>query len=231
MRGLFVTGTDTNVGKTYVSAMILRELVSDGVRVGVFKPACSGSEADVAGNRTWPDIEVLATAAQVDPLTVCPQFFHHPSAPPVAARKERRRVNLAAINAGLKWWADHADVLIVEGIGGLCCPLTETRTLADWVRWLGIPMLIVVDNRLGAINHALLTIEVARSRDIPVVGVIMNEASTGVDPVVADSNAEQIELHGQVPILGHVRHDSGSLCHDPQDSKMDWISLCGRFME
>lgn len=231
MRGLFVTGTDTGVGKSHVAAMIVRALVADGFSVGAFKPACSGSETDPAGKQLWHDVERLAVAAQIDPARVCPQCFHYPAAPPAAARHEGRVVDLAAIDAGLRWWTDHADVLIVEGVGGLCCPLTDTLTLADWVERLQIPTLLVVDNRLGAINHALLTIEVARSRGISVVGVVMNDVSTGVDPLVAESNAEQIRTYAQVTIIGQVQHDSDNLCRDGQDTKMDWNSLCEQFVD
>lgn len=227
-RALFVTGTDTDVGKTFVSSIIVRELREASLRVGAFKPACSGSEPNTDGQPEWRDVMTLADAAGAEPDRVCPQCFEYPAAPPIAAAREGRRVDLDLIDAGLAWWQEHADLIVVEGVGGFCCPLTESKTLADWVKRLAIPVLVVVDNRLGAINHAILTVEAIRTRQLQVAGVVMNDASPDVDQLVANTNAEQIQTHADVPILGHIPHNSGNLCPWKSNCKMDWTTLFGR---
>ncbi len=227
MDGLFITGTDTGVGKTFVSSIILRALRDSPDRIGAFKPVCSGGEVNADGEMRWQDVDTLAAAADVDSGEVCPLCFSYPAAPPVAAAHEGKRVDLAVINSALASWQSRADRLVIEGVGGFLCPLTESETLADWVEGLRVPVLVVVDNRLGAINHALLTIEAIRARKLEVAGVVMNDVSPDVDRLVAQTNSEQIANYGNVSILRHVPHNSSNLCLSQSDSRMDWASLFG----
>jgi len=226
-RGLFVTGTDTGVGKTHVAAMIVRELRSAGIRVGAFKPACSGSEQDQSGADVWDDIRRLQAAlgmvaSQDD---ICPQRFRAPLAPPVAARAESRIVDLQAIDAALTRWGNRADAVVIEGVGGWLCPLTEDATFADWAAGWGFPVLIVSRLGLGTINHSLLTIESVRSRGLTAAGVVLNAATPGLD-LSTDTNPGEIESRSGVPVLGCVNYGRpAELLRGGEPVRMEWQTL------
>jgi dethiobiotin synthetase len=205
LHGLFVTGTDTNVGKTYLAAMIIRDLRRAGHRVGAYKPACSGAITDSAGPR-WDDIEHLRSALGTDypDDLICPQRFLAPLAPPMAARAEGRQVDFDLLVHGAKHWQPHADHLIVEGAGGLLAPVAEAKTVADLAVAIGYPLIIVARCGLGTINHTLLTIEAAQHRGLSVAGIVLNQSRPEDDFALAESNAAAIAAHGQVSILGIV---------------------------
>lgn len=226
--GLFITGTDTGVGKTHVAAMIVRQLRADGVRVAAFKPACSGAEFDAIDQPHWDDLDRLRDALG-QPITddeLCPQRFLAPLAPPVAARKEGRSVDLAAIDTGWQRCCRQADAVVVEGAGGWLCPLTGDRTFADWVAAHRLPVLIVARPGLGTINHTLLTIEAVRRRDLAVTAVVLNPSRLdAVDASTAD-NAEEIECRAGVPVLQtHYADPAGELLHRRQPVRIRWRTL------
>lgn len=205
--GLFVTGTDTDVGKTHIAALIIRALRTAGHRVGAYKPVCSGAVPDsTGGGLRWDDIERLREALGADwpDDAICPQRFQAPLAPPLAAQFEGRRVDFTRLVAGAEWWFDHADVLIVEGAGGLLAPVTLSQTAADLACAIGYPLIVVARCGLGTINHTLLTIEAARHRGLSIAGVVLNQSHPDDDRTLAEANAEEIEVRGAVPVLGIV---------------------------
>lgn len=227
-RRLLVTGTDTGVGKTYVSCMIVRQLLEAGHRTGVCKPACSGAETRMDGSLFWADIEQLQAAAggMWTAEQICPQRFLRPLAPPVAARAEGRQVDAALLRTAVRQWNGLVDQLIVEGVGGLLCPLTEDETVADLAVDLQLPLLVVARAGLGTIGHTLLTLEVARGRGLNVVGVILNEESPAEDLEAGVTNLNEIAARTTVPVLGLLRHgDSHGLLHCGQIGRMNWPSL------
>src|SRR5262249_49191971 len=154
LRGLFVTGTDTGVGKTYVLCGIIAALRARGVRVGAYKPAVSGS-TNGPGGPVWDDLVQLQSAlgGDVEFERICPQRFQSPLAPPVAARSEGKCVDAELLRSGIEWWRERADVVVVEGAGGLLSPITETEAVADLAVSLGFPLVIVARVSLGTINH------------------------------------------------------------------------------
>lgn len=172
-RGVFVVGTDTGVGKTLVSAGLAWALRRRGVDVGVMKPVESG----VAG-QAHADAQLLRRVAGVsDPLTdISPYRFGPPLAPLVAARRRRTRISLATILRRFQRLASRHEFVVVEGVGGLMVPLTETKTTLDLARILDLPLLLVIGNKLGAINHALLTTQVARLHGLRLLGGVINQA-------------------------------------------------------
>ena len=222
--GLFVVGTDTDIGKTYVTALLARAVRASGRRPGVYKPACSGA-AVFHGEAVWGDVEALRDAAAADDEDppprnmICPQCFTAPLAPPVAAAREGRAVDDALLTAGAAAWAGRCDVLLIEGAGGLLCPLSDTRSVADVAAELGFPLLIVARAGLGTVGHTLLILEVAAARGLPVAGVLLNEVD-GREPE-ADTNARLIERHGSARVLGVVRSGGGL------PDGMDWRTLTG----
>lgn len=227
-RGLFISGTDTGVGKTYVATAIVRRLRESGLRVGAYKPAVSGAETSPAGP-IWNDVQLLAAALgdAYPEERISPQRFKAALAPPVAARAEGRSVDSRLLRSGTNWWRDQVDFLIVEGVGGLLSPLTETESVADLAKDLGFPLLIVARAGLGTINHTLLTLEAAQRRNLQVVGVVLNQTNSEVGTDVSSlTNASEIAARTSVPILGVFpfcgRED---LLREPSFNKIHWQDL------
>ena len=234
--GLFVTGTDTGVGKTHVASLIARQLGSTGVRVGVYKPVCSGAIVDANGRARWDDIDRLRAAVRDNwsdsDLTddaICPQRFLAPLAPPLAARAEGRVVDVGQLRRGADGWTGRAEVLIVEGAGGLLSPVSEAESVADLARDIGYPLIVVARCGLGTINHSLLTIEVARQRGLCVAGIVLNQSHTDDDLTLWTDNAAEIEARCGVPVFGVVPWQSADgLQRDGQTVTIRWRTLAGR---
>jgi dethiobiotin synthetase len=210
--GLFVVGTDTGVGKTFVASSMARTWVASGHRVGVLKPVSSGAE--VRDGELWsPDAAGLidAVGGGIPHERVAPIVFEEPLAPPVAARL--RGVLLSSIEVERKvalamaWWADRAEVMVVEGVGGLLCPIAEGMTVADLAVILDYPLLVVAHRGLGTLNHTLLTVEAALHRAIRVAGVVLNGARPTIDPLAEATNAAELSRRlGGVAILAEWEH-------------------------
>jgi dethiobiotin synthetase len=227
-RGLLVTGTDTDVGKTCVASLIARESQERGLHVGVYKPACSGAEQGVDDQPFWPDVEELsqATGGAHPRDRICPQCFRAPVAPPVAARLEGREVDNALLSGGVRWWQERVELLIVEGVGGLLCPLSDAKTVADLAEELQLPLIIVVRLGLGSINHTLLTVEVARSRRIPIAGIVLNEVQRPDNLADERNDSAEIPKRSGVPILGVMQHNQPDrLLREAATAKMNWLDL------
>lgn len=231
MRGLFITGTDTDVGKTYVTASIARELRAQGVRPGVYKPACSGAVRGESGELCWHDVEVLAEAADIpDRKQICPQCYEAPLAPPIAARQEGASISWHLMLEGVRHWKSldpPPDVLLVEGAGGILCPLTDERTVADLALAIGFPVLIVARLGLGTINHTLLTIEAARSRGLNLAGVILNDADNLAESPAGRTNFDELIRLTDVRLLGVLMFggDAVSLRDRNRGARMNWLEL------
>ncbi len=228
--GLFVVGTDTDVGKTYLTARIARQLLEAGVSVGAYKPVCSGCEVGEDGSPRWADVEVLAEAlGHTFPRErICPQTFRAALAPPVAARLEGRRVDQELAIEGVNWWRDHVDCLLIEGVGGLLCPLTESWTVCNLAERWGFPLLIVARLGLGTINHTLLTVEVAKRRGLEIAGIVLNESRPGCGGEAGETNAREIEARCDLPILAVIPYrNSNTLRLLPETSTINWRRFFG----
>lgn len=177
MQTLFVTGTDTNVGKTYVSCLLIRKLIETGLTVGAYKPACSGAEYSLTGESVWSDVEALRSAIGVEYSLdmICPQRFHAAVAPNVAAALEGRSVSNELLHSGYIEWHDKTNAVIVEGAGGVFCPLSDELTVLDLATGISAPVIVVAANRLGVISHTRLTVEVLRQRGLDVAAIVLNE--------------------------------------------------------
>lgn len=206
LRGLFITGTGTEVGKTYVAALIARALVAQGKRVGVYKPVASGCR-EVGGRLVSDDALALWHAAgePLSPELVCPQRFVAPLAPNRAAAAEGKRVDENLLRIGIDPWLDACDVVLVEGAGGLLSPLSDDDFNVDLAADLGFPLLIVAPNRLGTINDTLQTAVVASVWDerLSTAGVILNQCQRELDESAA-TNAAELGRHLRVPVVGEV---------------------------
>lgn len=205
--GIFVTGTDTDVGKTYVAALLARALVAKGVRVGVYKPAASGCRS-VEGSLVADDALALWNAAG-QPGTieqVCPQCFAAPLAPHLAARAEGKQIDAQRLRSGLAAWRDY-DFVIVEGAGGLLSPISEHELVADLAADVGLPLLVVAANRIGVVNQVLMTLCAARhhTKALPVLGVVLNELRDAADDPSVATNASELARRTDVPIVADLR--------------------------
>ncbi len=227
-RGVFITGTDTGVGKTFLAAAVVRVLRDAAVNVGAYKPVVSGSD-DGAGPPRWRDIEELAAALdhRFPAERIGPQRFHAALAPPAAARHEGRRVDAALLRSGVEWWRSRVDTLVVEGAGGLLCPVSDDDLAADLARDLGFPLVVVARSGLGTINHTLLTVEVALGRGLKVAGVVVNRHGESGRDAAAASNPAEIARRCPVPVLGVLPSCTPeALFQDAEFRKIDWLRLC-----
>jgi dethiobiotin synthetase len=196
VRGFFVTGTGTEVGKTVVAAVLARSLVVEGTRVAVFKPAVTG--LDDAGE---PDHALLRRAAgstQADE-EIAPYRYGPPVSPHLGAELAGDQVDPARLRAGARDASGRADVLVVEGVGGLLVPLTLGYLVRDFARDLGLPIVIASKPGLGTINHTLLTIEAVRAVGLEVALVVLTPWP-GDPSVVQRSNRAAIERLGAVRV-------------------------------
>jgi dethiobiotin synthetase len=178
MRGLFVTGTDTGVGKTVLSAALLAAMAAEGEAVRAYKPAVTGLAEPPAGAAGWPpDHELLAAAAGMAPGQVAPLRYGPAASPLLAAEIEGERLDremLLATGAELTRAAEReGTTVVVEGVGGLLCPLAENFTVADLAASLRLPLLIAARPGLGTINHTLLTLQSARAYGLDVRAVVI----------------------------------------------------------
>lgn len=184
----FVTGTDTGVGKTCVTAALVRELRRAGIHAAAVKPFATGNRDDARVLRGAMDGEL--TLEEINPV-----FFRRPLAPMVAAWLEGKRVPLR-----VKLPAKRFDLLLVEGVGGWLVPLTERVTVADWVARQGWPIIIVARAGLGTINHTLLTVESARRRGVKIMAVILNDVDKA-GATAARRNAAVLRRLTRLPVF------------------------------
>jgi dethiobiotin synthetase len=208
VRGLFVTATDTGVGKTVVSAALLAAMAAEGEPVRAHKPVVTGldeqSERDVAG--AWPaDHELLAAATGMAPDDVAPLRFGPAVSPALAATLAGERVEATGLVGAARAAGDGSGALIVEGVGGLLSPLAEDFTVCDLAAALALPMLVAARPGLGTINHTLLTLRAARAAGLDVRAVVLTPWPRRPS-VLEHSNRETIARMGavEVAVLGSV---------------------------
>ena len=202
--GLFVTGTDTGIGKTTVAAGIAAALSGRGHRVGVYKPAETGCAPDPVDATRLK----FFSGCAADLSVISPYALRDPLAPALAAEREGVSIDLDCLVRCYEAIAREHDITLVEGAGGLLVPLTASMTFADLARYLDIPMLVVVGSRLGAISHALLTVRYAKLFGLRVLGYVVNFFQPQIDDA-AQSNIEALARWlgpalGVVPYLGEV---------------------------
>jgi dethiobiotin synthetase len=203
---VLVTGTDTGVGKTLVGAAIAAALVARGARLGVAKPCETGCRL-VDGALYAEDAVTLAAAADTrDAIElVCPYRFPDPLAPALAATRAGVAIDVAALVRTLAARAAGLDVLLVEGAGGVLVPLTHDTSFADLAHSLDASVLLVVGSRLGAINHALLSLEVLARRHTPVAGYVVNRLAPDGDLAV-ETNTGLLRSLTTARFLGDFPH-------------------------
>jgi dethiobiotin synthetase len=223
MRGVFVTGTGTGVGKSVVAAALCAALAARGERVAAFKPAVTGLD-EPAGE--WPpDHELLAAAAGAgqSPVEVAPHRFGPPLSPHLAAELSGETIEPALLVAAARGAGRGADAVVCEGVGGLLVPITPGYVVRDLAVDLGLPLVVAARTGLGTINHTLLTVESARAAGLAVAGVVMTPWTSRPAPIEA-SNRATIERLGGVPVSGLPPTGPGSLAAAARSLPLnDWL--------
>ncbi len=214
-KGFFITGTDTGVGKTFVTAGIAAVLKEKGINVGTMKPIETGC-AEKDGKLEPQDAFYLKNATGTDDGLdlINPYRFKAPVAPSIASRLEGKTIDLTKIKACYETLASKHPVMLVEGVGGLLAPVNENETVADLVKVLHLPLIIIVEARLGMINHTLLTVKEAQTVGIEVKGIIINYSALITDELLFTNQAE-IKRLANIPVLGEL-----PFCDTDRASKM-----------
>jgi dethiobiotin synthetase len=192
----FITGTDTGVGKTYVTRLILESLKAAGIDAVGYKPIACGDREDAA---------IFATASDLTLDEINPIYFKTPVAPYVAGLLENRSVDPAALLAGYHHLSAKHRVVLVEGVGGWEVPICANYRVSDLAFDLQLPVILVAANKLGALNHMLLTINAIRAKGLIFKGVILNQLEDEMDMAMITNKGVIEDLSG-VPLLDHLIH-------------------------
>jgi dethiobiotin synthetase len=200
-RGIFITGTDTGVGKTLVAAMLLRDLAAAGHRAVGMKPVSAGMPA---GESVHADVRSILAAGNVDapPADVNPYSFEPPIAPELAARGAGAVIELEVIAAAYARLAAVADAIVVEGAGGVLVPLSQRTDMLDIPARLGLPVLLVVGIRLGCLNHALLSAQAIGARGLRLAGWVANRIDAAMP--AGDANVAVLAQRLPAPLVVDV---------------------------
>lgn len=205
----FVTGTDTGVGKTLISCALLYAFAARGNKVAGMKPVAAGCDEDNLNDdvkKLRSATNIFASLGQINPYS-----FIHPIAPHIASHNAGISINFERILESFKELAAQADVVIVEGAGGLMVPLNETQDTADLAVALELPVIVVVGMRLGCLNHALLTLRALDDCGLKCAGWIANVLDA--DMAALDENIQSLQQRIKAPLLGIVQHQSDPDTH------------------
>ena len=203
-RGIFVTGTDTGVGKTLVACALIRALAARGVDVMPMKPIAAGASRH-SGRRANDDTVALLRAAGRDETLadeVTPVLLREPMAPHIAAARENRRIRLEPLRSAFQRLAAKGEFVVAEGVGGFMVPLDADIDTVDLARALGLPVVLVVGLRLGCLNHALLTAHAIAASGLPFAGWVANTLDATM--AVPDENVAALEERLEAPLLGRL---------------------------
>lgn len=205
MQSMFVTGTDTEVGKTFVSCAIVRQLAATGLRVAVMKPIASGAQRRGKELRNDDALQLMAASNVDAPYEwINPYCFEPAIAPHIAAQQVGIEMSYEPILTAYQRLCERSDVVVVEGVGGWFVPLNSQQTVAELAVRLQLPVVLVVGMRLGCINHALLTIEAIRAKGLDVHGWIANILDSAM-PFLQE-NIRTLKKFISAPHLGVMPH-------------------------
>ena len=200
MKSIFIAGTDTGVGKTVITGLLARCLIERGYSVVTQKWVQTGSSQDIDIHLKMMDRRRRDYARHLNSMV--PYSFKVASSPHLAAKMEGKRLSIDRINRSFEALRRDFDFVLVEGTGGLSVPLNKKMLLIDLVKRLRIPVLLVSENRLGTINHTVLSIEALKSRGIKILGIIFNTLSNNIDNRILRDNPEIVRALTGINILG-----------------------------
>lgn len=210
MTGFFITGTDTDCGKTAIATMLVKHWVSAHKKVSVMKPIASGAE-QIKGVWVNQDAQQLLAASNAgqDYDSVNPYVFSMPVSPHLAANQAGVTIDIEKICQQAKQLTSSSDVVLIEGVGGWFAPISNTSSIQDLAVKLGFPVVVVVGMRLGCLNHALLTIQAIQQSGVVVAGWVANKIDP--DMLLVDENIKTLEEKMTVPLLATVEFGQTSL--------------------
>ena len=201
MKSIFITGTDTDVGKTYITAGLAVTLRKMGLDIGVMKPFAAGN-AQKNGFKS-EDVEILSKAAQVNDSEnlVNPQFFPIPASPYTAWKKLKIKPKIPTILKSFKKLSNLHEMLLIEGMGGVMTPILKDYYITNLIKEMKIPTIIVTRSKVGTVNHTIMTVKMCEKYKIPVKGIIINNFDKGYP--IKDLKRDLQNLTG-VPVLGSI---------------------------
>ena len=202
--GFFITGTDTEVGKTLVSAALILKLKEVGKNAVGFKPVVAGTYSSADGRELNEDLEALRIASNLErgSIELCPYILSNPAAPHLVAQAQGIELNIGVITQAFQNISEKFNAVVVEGAGGFLVPLNDREDLGDIAMALGLPVILVVGMRLGCINHALLTYEALKIRNLHLAGWVANTLSDEM-PLLQE-NIETLKSRISEPYLGTI---------------------------
>ena len=221
MKSIYITATDTDAGKTIVTGLFAAYLKSLNINVITQKWIQTGAN-NFSGDiqKHW---ELMGTEPEKlkDFLyQLVPYSFSFPGSPHLAANLEQKQINPSKIINAFHYLQGQFESIIVEGVGGVLVPYDNENTVLDIACELSLPVILVIDNKLGAINHALMSIDSLKSRGMSILGMIFNQSRPFVDPIISKDNIEIIKTMTGVPFLGELPH-----CQDYDELKNRFIPI------
>lgn len=209
LRGVFIVGTDTGIGKTVVAAALNAVFHRGGVDAVPMKPVQTGCHRKSGGHRVSDDLEFCLNVAGINPSTkernlMAPYCFKMPASPHLASEQEGQSIDMAVIRDCYRRLTRRHGLVILEGAGGLLVPLTRKKTTRDLIRLLNVPVIVVARPGLGTINHTLLTLNELNRAKIPVAGVIVNNASHRKHGLIEKDNENIIAALGGYPVIASL---------------------------
>lgn len=209
-RGIFITATDTGVGKTLVTSALVTHLTQRGIDIGVMKPVETGISRSIKVQSDGARLQ--KASGSHDPIAeVCPYVFRLPVAPLSAARAERKTIRMATILQAFHALRQKHDFVAVEGVGGVHVPITGTVDVLDLMQRMGLPVIVVGQSGLGGVNHALLTLHALRQRKVPIVALVLNQlrpVRTKTAQAQEQSTVTLLRRLAKVPVVGPLPYSS-----------------------
>jgi len=202
--GFFVTGTDTEVGKTLVSGALILKLREQGMKAIGFKPVVAGTYQDAQGHTLNEDLETLRIASNLSSteLSLCPYVLEQPVAPHLLAAQQGLKLEMSTILQAFRNVQNQADCVVVEGAGGFLIPLNDREDLGTFAQEIKLPIILVVGMKLGCINHALITCEAIKARNLNIAGWVANTLSTEMP--LLEENIQTLQARIGAPFLGLI---------------------------
>jgi len=222
-KSVFITGTDTEVGKTFYSKLLLQSLNAQGLRTAAMKPLASGAEVQNGKLRNADAILLQQSANTSFSYEICNPYCFEPAiAPHLAAKHAGVRINPDVILQAYEQLQRQADITVVEGIGGWLVPVNENQTVADLVEAMDLPVILVVGMRLGCMNHALLTAENIKKRGIHLLGWVANVMDPNMSHL--DENIESIAQQLHAPLLDTIEFiNNHDVDRSYQQLNINWL--------
>jgi len=204
LNGFFVTGTDTEVGKTLVSGALILKLLERGLKTVGFKPVVAGTYQDANGATLNEDLETLRIASNlnINDVSLCPYVLTLPAAPHLVAAEQGLQLEMSVLTQAFENIQNQTDCIVVEGAGGFLIPLNNEEDLAGFAKEINLPIILVVGMKLGCINHALLTYEAIKTRHLTIAGWVANTLNTKM-PLLQE-NVQTLKARISEPFLGLI---------------------------